>query len=374
MDFSLNPEATMMRELADQILAEQVTPDRLSSLAREGEWFDRETWGHLGRSGILGSLVPEDHGGAGLDEVAAHLVLLEVGRRTAQVPVWESAVVGASALSRHGGAAALALLPGLAEGTEIVVPAFAEPRGAHVLAPRTAATPTGDGWSLSGIKAQVTFARQASRMLVSAALPGGETAVFLVDSRAVGVVLNDQETVAQRPAAEVVLDAVVVDADAMLGAGRPGAVLPDLLLRARAGLASLAVGVADAALRTTAEYTTGRQQFGQPVATFQSARQRMADAFIDVEAMRLTALRAAWCLAEGRDAHETEEAVAVAKFWTGEGGHRVVHSAQHLHGGMGIDLDYHLHRHYRMAKWAEFTLGTAGAQVREVGARIARAN
>ena len=86
--------------------------------------------------------------------------------------------------------------------------------------------------------------------------------------------------------------------------------------------------------------------------------QRAADAYIDTEAVRLTAWQAAWRLSEGRPA--TEE-VAVAKFWAAEGGQRVAHAAQHLHGGIGVDLDYPLHRYFLWAKQLELTLGGATA-------------
>ena len=97
----------------------------------------------------------------------------------------------------------------------------------------------------------------------------------------------------------------------------------------------------------TAEYTKTREQFDRPIATFQAVGQRAADAYIDTEAIRLTAWQAIWRLSEELPA--TAE-VAVAKFWAAEGGQRVVHAAQHLHGGMGVDRDYPLHRYFLWAK------------------------
>ena len=95
------------------------------------------------------------------------------------------------------------------------------------------------------------------------------------------------------------------------------------------------------------QYTTQREQFGKPIATFQAVGQRAADAYIDAEAVRLTAWQAVWRLAEGLPA--TSE-VAVAKYWADEGAQRVVHAAQHLHGGMGVDRDYPLHRYYLLGQ------------------------
>jgi alkylation response protein AidB-like acyl-CoA dehydrogenase len=118
----------------------------------------------------------------------------------------------------------------------------------------------------------------------------------------------------------------------------------------------------------SATYTTGREQFGRPVATFQAVGHRLADAFVDVEAMRLTTLQAVWLLDAGLPA-ATE--VAVAKWWTCEGGHRVAHAAQHVHGGVGVDVEYPLSRYFRWSKQMEMTLGAAPAQLLRIGNTLA---
>ena len=135
-----------------------------------------------------------------------------------------------------------------------------------------------------------------------------------------------------------------------------GEALSWLVERATAALCATAIGICEEALRLTAEYTKTREQFDRPIATFQAVGQRAADAYIDTEAVRLTAWQAAWRLSEGLPATEQ---VAIAKFWCAEGGQRVVHAAQHLHGGMGVDRDYPLHRYFLWAKELELTLGGA---------------
>ena len=111
-----------------------------------------------------------------------------------------------------------------------------------------------------------------------------------------------------------------------------------------------------------------REQFGAKLGTFQAVGQRVADAYIDTEAIRLTGLQAAWRLSAGLPA---AEAVAVAKFWAAEGGQRVVHAAQHLHGGIGVDRDYPLHRYFLWAKQLELTLGGATPQLLRLGSMLA---
>jgi 3-oxocholest-4-en-26-oyl-CoA dehydrogenase beta subunit len=134
------------------------------------------------------------------------------------------------------------------------------------------------------------------------------------------------------------------------------------------GLCALAIGVCEEALRMTAEYTKTREQFDRPIATFQAVGQRAADSYIDTEAIRLTAWQAAWRISEGLPAaHEA----AIAKFWAAEGGQRVVHAAVHLHGGIGVDKDYPLHRYFLLAKQIELTLGGTTPQLLKLGAMLA---
>jgi alkylation response protein AidB-like acyl-CoA dehydrogenase len=138
--------------------------------------------------------------------------------------------------------------------------------------------------------------------------------------------------------------------------------------RATAAVCATMAGVAETAVRMTAEYTKTREQFDRLIATFQAVGQRAADAYIDAEAIRLTAWQAAWRLDTGLPAAAE---VAVAKFWAADGGQRVVHAAQHLHGGVGVDRDYPLHRYFLWAKHLELTLGGATAQLLNLGSLLA---
>ncbi len=117
----------------------------------------------------------------------------------------------------------------------------------------------------------------------------------------------------------------------------------------------------------TASYATTRVQFDKPIAAFQAVSQRAGDAFIDTEAVRLTAWQAAWRLAEGMPA---AEALLTAKFWAAEGGWRVVHAAHHIHGGFGVDRDYPLHRHFLAHKQLELLWGSATPSLRDLGQRL----
>ena len=120
--------------------------------------------------------------------------------------------------------------------------------------------------------------------------------------------------------------------------------------------------------RWTAEYPSPREKSKRPVGSFQAVHTRAGDAYIQVEAMRLTTQRAAWRLDQGLPA---EDDVAVAKFWAAEGGQFVGYAAQHLHGGIGVDIDYPLHRYYLWSKQIELTLGSATRQLVHLGRLLA---
>jgi alkylation response protein AidB-like acyl-CoA dehydrogenase len=138
--------------------------------------------------------------------------------------------------------------------------------------------------------------------------------------------------------------------------------------RAVVACCAVQLGVSERALAMTAEYAAGRIQFERPIGSFQAVHQRAADAYIALQGMRLTCWDAAWRLAVEEPA---ADAVAVAKYWAAEGGQLVGYAAQHLHGGIGIDVDYPLHRYYLWAKQIELTLGSAPLQLEQLGTRLA---
>lgn len=142
----------------------------------------------------------------------------------------------------------------------------------------------------------------------------------------------------------------------------PGPASHELLLRATVGVCAQQLGVLERALEMTVTYASERVQFGRPIGTFQAVAQRIADAYIDVEAVRLTMWQAAWSL-DPAD-------ISVAKFWAADAGHRVAHTAVHVHGGVGIDLDSPVHRYFVMAKRLEFSLGHATDQLRRLGSLL----
>jgi len=239
------------------------------------------------------------------------------------------------------------------------------------------------GWRLSGVKTAVPALPGADLLLVPATVTaadrGDEVLVFLIEPSDHGVSIAPQELTdsghgADGPdAGRLVLDGVRVDDRRVLGApGRRGDVAGWLLARGTVGLCAMQAGVVGRALELTAQYARQREQFGRPIGSFQAVAQRLADAYTDVEAVWLTMWQAAWLLAtRSHDDAEVAAAIATAKFWAADAGHRVAHTAVHVHGGTGIDASYVLHRYFTAAKRAEFTLGGATAQLLRLGDLLA---
>jgi len=194
----------------------------------------------------------------------------------------------------------------------------------------------------------------------------GGVGLYLLDPEASGVTIEEQRVTSKQLHARLSL--ANAPAERVGDAERGGAILEWLAQRATLALCIVQVGVSERALEMTSAYARERVQFDRPIGSFQAVHQRAADAHIQLEAMRLTAWDAAWRL----DAEEAAgEPVAIAKYWAAAGGQFVGYAAQHLHGGIGIDVDYPLHRYYLWAKQNELALGSAPIQLERLGAQLA---
>ncbi len=369
MDFSIAEEQQEIVNLAKQILVDQSTHERLKALeTSDGPRFDSDLWSDLAQAGLVGLALPETYGGGGLGFHELALILEEVGRTAAAIPYFETTVLGAMPVAEFGDAALKdSLLPKVASGELILTAALLE---ADQEAPKPSATAVaaGDGYKVSGTKYCVPAGMIAHRALVPASTAAGDVGIFIVDLDGPGVERTALVTTAGHPEARIVFDGA--PARELGTADADGSTVTWLEQRATAAQCAMMIGVCDEAMRLTAEYTKERKQFGVAIATFQAVAHRAADAYIDAEAIRLTARQACWRIGEGLPA--TEE-IAIAKYWAAEGGQRVVHAAQHLHGGVGVDRDYALHRYFVLAKQLELPLGGGTYQLRKLGAMIAAA-
>lgn len=362
MDFHFTEEQETVAKVARELFEHRATPEHLTELEAGDVRFDESLWRELAAADLLGISLPESVGGSGRGFVELALVLAEVGWSVAPVPAYATLLLGADTIARYGDDAQRErYLPAVVDGSSLLTAGLAEPGRSNPTAPATTARRDGDGWRLDGAKELVPAAQLAQTVVIPALLDGDEVGVFLLDANTAGVDIRSVVTTNGEPHADVFLDGAT--ASERLSGGRE--IVESLYARALVGLCAIQLGVTERALRMAASYTTEREQFGRPIGSFQAVQQRMADAFIDVEAIRWTMWQAAWRLEQGGPpSHDA----AIAKFWAAEAGSRVAATAQQVHGGMGIDTTYPLSRYFLWAKHNELTLGSASAQLARLGA------
>jgi alkylation response protein AidB-like acyl-CoA dehydrogenase len=369
MDFGFNEQQREVQALARKILSEQVSAQ---SLAAYDEYarprFDSALWRQLAAAGLAAVALDERHGGMGFGFTELALLVEEVGRTIAPLPVI-SHCVAALAVQRFADQALQeALLPAAAAGEILLGVALSEPLNEDPATPLAVEALAEDGdLVLRGAKTAVAFGAQADRILL-AARHGDDVAVVLLNPRAPGVDLAALETTSFEPRCDLLLEGARVPAADIICRSGGAAVMNWLAQRVTAAICAHQLGAADCALRMAASYTSQRKQFEVPVATFQAVGHRMADCYIDIECLRLTTYQAV-SLLDSEQPALTE--VQIAKIWAGDTGHRVSYATQHVHGGTGIDREYPLWRYCLWLRQNEMTLGCSAAQVAALGQRLA---
>ncbi|MGW7084873.1 acyl-CoA dehydrogenase family protein [Streptomyces sp. NPDC054871] len=352
MDFTPTEEQAAARDLAGEIFGDLATPERLTAA---GTASDAELWKALCAAGLPGAV--EDVGLLGLV-----LLLEEQGRTTAQVPFAASCVYGLLAVAAHGTEEQRGrLLPGLRDGTAVATGAF--PARGGVVASGEGAPGGATAAKLTGVVPWVPWLRDATEVLVAVRDPGARGGHSLWRVRVADAESEPVELTAPWAAGRLVLDGT--PGERIGGEGAYG----DVLASARTAFAGLQAGVCAGSLARAVAHTNEREQFGRPLAAKQGVQLRAADAHMDTEAIRVTAYEAAW----RRDAGLPYGTHALtAAWWASEGGKRVVHAGQHLHGGMGADLDHPVHRHFLWGRQLDAYLGCGSEVLEEMGDLIAR--
>ncbi|TXL60773.1 acyl-CoA dehydrogenase family protein [Aeromicrobium terrae] len=337
MDFTFSSDAEDAASLAATILADHTKPERLAEVEAGGNRFDPVLW----------KAITDAFDGAELGFIELCRVLVEVGRTVAPIPLATDGVARLF-LAEHD----------LTPDAGILSCAISEEHDYAPSVPTTTVARDGDEVVVTGTKYLVPAATVADAFLVTAASPDGSVVVRL-DASEVQVreqKLSDGDTVG------------LLEIDARVPADR---LVPDgnrLVALATVATCAVQLGVVEGAVRLTSEYAKTREQFDRPIGTFQAVAQRLADGYIDMRMQALTVWQAAWRLSEGLPA---EEAVATAKLWAADAGHRVAHTTVHVHGGVGIDLDGEAHRYFTAAKRYELEHGSATDQALRLGRLLA---
>ncbi|MEU7224753.1 acyl-CoA dehydrogenase family protein [Streptomyces chrestomyceticus] len=372
MDFTFTEEQQAAVEAAKAVFAD-VVPDNVPSPALTAgavaDDIDRPLWRKLADADLLSLVLAPEYGGAGLDPIALCLVLRESARVLARVPLLENSAAALAVQTYATDALRADLLPRAGRGELVLTVAAAGRTGHDPAELAVTARREKTGWVLDGMQTAVPWAQSADRILVPAHTDDGTAVLALVPRLQSGVRLDDQTSTNGERHAQAHLDSVQLHDEEVITAPGAWEWLRNLLTT---GTCALALGLGQAVLTMTSAYTSKREQFGFPVATFQAVAVQAADRYIDLRAMEATLWQAAWRISSGANgALPPAGDVAVAKIWASEGVRRVVQTAQHLHGGFGADTDYALHRYHAWAKQLELSLGPAAAHEEALGDLLA---
>ncbi|MFT3901112.1 MAG: acyl-CoA dehydrogenase family protein [Gordonia sp. (in: high G+C Gram-positive bacteria)] len=363
MDFRTEETTGELVTLARDIATKISTPERVAELEEKLAPLDDTLWRELGSAGLIGLELPEDLAGVGggLTTVDTVAVATEVGRALGVVPYATTAIAVLPALAGWSGAKRDEWIAKVAGGQAVIAAAVDEDTVYDPFAPAAVKYAKG---KLNGTKVNVGFAGASEALLVTADGGKGPVAV-LVETGAAGVTVTPAPSTGLLPTAQVDFAGVAVDAANVVAEGDAVA---ELVNRLNLAACAEQCGIVEQALRRTAEYAAEREQFDRKIGSFQAVAQRLADGYIDVQGLQLTTTQAAWQLSEGMDA---AEAIDTAKFWAGQAGHRVGHTAVHVHGGVGLDTSHPTHRYFLRAKQNEYALAGEPAVLARLGDRIA---
>lgn len=348
MNFALDESQAAMASLARRVAADHGGHERAREVEAAGG-IDPAAWTALGTTGLLAAVSAGEGGVVGATEIATAL-----GRDVVSVPVYALL----TALMLLGSAPMeQALIDRVTSGEELITLGLFEEGLSRVASARTRVR---DG-RITGHKSAVPAIAEAGAVIVAAQTPDG-TGLFLVELDDPGAAIVPVRTTDRMSAGHLELGGA-----AAVQIGDEHAVTRAEQIASVLACASV-LGLGRRAAEAAAEYVREREQFGRTIASFQSPVLRLADAHIDLEAMQVTLQQAAWQLDAGQDA---AIAVSVAKWWMAGGGHRTLHTAQHLHGGIGADVQFPAHRYFLRGKQLLDTLGGAAAHASRLGAELA---
>lgn len=374
MNFDLTAEQSQLRDTLRRYLAGAYPFAAHDAASRNGPGWRPEVWRVLAKDlGLLGAALPEGAGGQGGGAVEVMLIAGEFGAVLALEPYIETVVTCGGLLREAGGALAHHLLRQIIAGEAVAAFGWAEPTARHAFADaRTTAVREGGGWRLKGMKSLVTAAPWADHLIVTARTDGrpGDPeglSLFLLGPGQPGVTLKPYPTIDGRCAADVLLDDVLLDAEALLGdAGGALPVIEKVADETIAALSAEAVGVLRRMLRDTVVYTGQRRQFGKPLSEMQVLQHRIVDMFMQVEAADSAVLLATLNLEA--PAPQRARAVSAAKVTVGEACRFVGQNAIQLHGGMGMTDDLPLGRYFKRAMAIDAEFGGEDHHLRRYGA------
>jgi alkylation response protein AidB-like acyl-CoA dehydrogenase len=365
VDFTLSGEQELLREGLSKFLAARYDLESSRAAAKTGPGWQPDIWrGFAEELGILGATLPESVGGSGGGSAEAMVIAEELGRALAIEPFVDTVIVAGGLLSRAGGDAAASVLEEIAAGSAIVALAATEPgSGEHWEAIASSAVRDGDHWVLNGTKTVVVSAPLATHLLIVArtgqSVDSQAMSLFLTafDAAAppAGLTVHGYRTIDDRRAADLIFDDVRLPADALLQTDA----WPSLALARDEGAAAVcaeAVGAMRKVLADTVDYSKQRQQFGQPIGSFQVLQHRMVDMYMELE----QAVSAAYLAVLNLDAEPDvrARAVSAAKATVGRAARFIGQNAVQLHGGMGMTEELAIGHYFKRLTALQYEFGS----------------
>jgi len=354
VDFSFSADQQLLRNSARAFLDEHSKPAHVRALWDDARGESEALWKEMAQLGWLGLALPEDVGGSALGLAETAILQEELGRAACPSP-YLSTVLAAMAIDRFGGPAQKSRwLPAIASGRARATAALLErPLDWSAEAIATRAEERGGKVVLSGIKQFVPWAHVADVILVPART-AGTLAVYVLEPSAPGVSITPLTGMDPGTRlAQLTLDGAAVAAEARL----PADALPFLLLRGAVGAAAEMLGASRRCLEMAVDYAKVREQFGQPIGSFQAIRHKCAEMLLEVENSHSATYYAAWALDTG--AEDGALAASVAKSYVNDAARRVCGDAIQVHGGIGFTWEFDLHLYFKRAKALEPLYGDA---------------
>ena len=371
MDFELNEEHKMLRDMCREFATEVIAP-RAEEADRSGN-YDYEVMAKMADLGIMGIPFPEEYGGGGGDWMGMSLCLEEISRADVGLGI----MLDVNSLTAHELESfgteeqKQKWLPPLASGRNSGAFALTEPEaGSDAASIECTATPDGDEWVLNGNKQFITnIGLDNSSISVVAAVSGkskqGKSIIniFIVPKETPGCRIGrkyDKLGLHSSATHELIFEDCRIPRDYILGGeGRGLAQHLAALQVGRLCIAACSVGLAQACLDASVSYAMGRIQFGRPLIDFEGISFKLADMAVAIELGRLLYLKAAWL--KDNDLPYTFEASA-AKLYASEAAERIASDAVQIHGGYGYMSEYPVSRYYKQAKALQIVEGTSEVQ------------
>jgi len=369
MQLELNEQQKMIQKMVREFAEKEIAP--IAAELDEKEEYPTKTLEKMAKLGLLGTIIPTEYGGAGLDTVSYTIVVEEISRKCASTGViisvhnslvaWPIMKYGTEEQKKK-------YLPILAKGEKIGAFAATEPNaGSDLGAMQTTSVLKGDKYVINGDKTFITSGSDAGIIIVFAvtdksAGPKGISA-FIVESDFKGYKVGsiyEKMGINASGTAELIFENMEVPKENLLGKEGEGfKIALSTLDVGRIGIAAQAVGIAQAALDESIEYSKQRQQFGRPIAKFQAIQWMIADMATHIEAARYLVYNAAYKKDKGE---RISKEAAMAKLFASETAMDIVIKAVQIHGGYGYTKEYTVERLFRDAKITEIYEGTSEVQ------------